>query len=223
MSPQELPASLRCEGCGAALKPRAHGAAVLLEQEAAGPPSEKPEVEALLARAAQERKPARAHARIQEALAIHPDSFAANRALLYHGRLYEIVKRPLDYMLIKCYLYNIFDNPVGYTSSQLDERVKELFFDPQLVRTAALSGDEAAFLPQYVRNLAGEYLRIFVRGRSSVGRMAFGLSRSDDSVRQRCGRIVAIMERNLRAEPRLTEAQRELLSEALALGLDALG
>jgi len=221
MSPQELPASLRCEGCGAALKPRAHGAAVLLEQEAAGPPSEKPEVEALLARAAQERKPDRAHARIQEALAIHPDSFAANRALLYHGRLYEIVKRPLDYMLIKCYLYNIFDNPVGYTSSQLDERVKELFFDPQLARTAALSGDEAGFLRAYLRRLAKEYMTVFVRGSSAVSRTAFGFSRSAATVRKHCEEIVEKMERNLRAEPRLTEEQRELLSEALAYGLDA--
>ena len=222
LNQQELPETLRCEGCGAALKPRAHGAAVMLEEEKAGPPPERPEVEALLDRAAKERKPVRAYGHIQQALQLDPVSFVANRALLYHGRLHETAKRPGDYSLIKCFLFHLFEEPENYTAEEFEARVQELFHDPQLVRTGALSGDEAAFLREYLRHLAGEYMRVFVRGRSSVGRAAFGFQRSDDSARQRCGQIAAIMERNLRAEPRLDEAQRELLSEALAHGLGAL-
>jgi len=194
---------------------------VLLEEQKAGPPNEKPEVEALLARAGQERKPNRAHAHIQEALAIDPNSFAANRALLYHGRLFEIAKRPGDYMLIKCYLLNVFEEPGKYTAEKLDERINELFFDPQLERTSALSGDGPEFLRTYLRRLAQEYMRIFVRGRSDVSRTAFGFSRSEDFVQRRCEEIGAVMAQNMQAEPRLTEEQRGLLSEALAYGLDA--
>lgn len=221
-NPQELPEVFRCEGCGAELKPCAHGVAVMLEEVKAGPPSEKPDVEALLERAAKERKPDRAYKLIQQALEIAPDSFAANRALLYHGRLHETTKRPGDYTLVKCYLFHMFEEPGKYTPAQLDAMAEELFHDPQLARTAALSGDEAAFLTQYARHLAGEYLRVFVRGRSSVGRMAFGIPRPDDSTRKLCGQIVAGMERNLRAESRISELERELLSEALARGLDTL-
>ncbi|MCL2810473.1 MAG: hypothetical protein FWD25_01095 [Clostridia bacterium] len=221
LNPQELPESLPCEGCGVTLQPRAHGAAVLLEPQKAGPPTEKPEVEALLAQADQERKPNRAYAHIQKALEIDPNSFAANRALLYHGRLHEAIKRPGDYSVIKCYLLNVFEDPASYTAQKLDERIKELFFDPLLARTATLSGDEAGFLPTYLRHLAREYMRVFVRGRNTVSRGAFGFSRSADTVRQRCEQIVAHMVRNVSAEPRLTEEQRELVSEALAYGLDA--
>jgi len=225
LDPRALPESLRCEGCGAALKPRAHGAAVMLEttedEKKADPPAEKPEVEALLARAAQERKPDRAHACIVQALEADPDSFAANRALLYHGKLYEVVRRPGDFSLVKCYLLHVFEEPERYTPSQRDERVEELFRDPQLARTAALSGDEAAFLREYVRRLAREYVSIFIRGRSSIGRGAFGFPRSADVVRQRCAEVVATMEHNLRDEPRLTAEQCELLSEALRHGLTA--
>ncbi|MCL2544438.1 MAG: hypothetical protein FWE77_00815 [Clostridia bacterium] len=219
---QELPESLCCESCGAMLVPRAHGAAVMLVELKAGPPPEKPEVEALLERAANERKPYRAHPLILQALEMAPDSFAANRALLYHGRLYEAIKRPGDYSLIKCFLMNIFEDPKSYTAEEMDGRVKELFYDPQLARTAALSGDEAAFLREYLRHLAREYITLFVRGRSSVSRSAFGFGRSADSVRQRCGQIVDLMQHNLRAEPRLTEEQRELISEALALEMKEL-
>jgi len=221
LNPRELPESLPCEGCGVALQPYAHGAAVLLEPQKSGPPGEKPEVEALLAQADQERKPNRAYVHIQKALEIDPNSFAANRALLYHGRLHEAMKRPGDFSVIKCYLFHVFEDPRGYKPEKLDERIKELFDDPLLVRTAILSGDEAGFLGIYLRHLAREYMRVFVRGRSSVSRGAFGFSRSADTVRERCEEIVAHMERNLRAEPRLTEEQRELLSDALAYGLDA--
>jgi hypothetical protein len=203
------------------LAPRAHGAAVILEEIKAGPLPEKPEVEGLLERAAKERKPDRAHALIVQALALDPNSFAANRASLYHGRLYEVLKRPGEYSLIKCFLLNIFESPESYTPEKLDGRVEELFADPQLMRTAALSGDEDAFLREYLRHLAREYMTIFVRGRNTVSRAVFGFSRSADSVRERCGQIVASMESNVRTEPRLTAEQRELLCEALTYGLDA--
>ena len=129
LNPQAMPEALCCEGCGAALKPRAHGAAVLLEEETVGPPPELPEVKALLERVAKERRPDRKYALIQQALQADPVSFAANRALLYHGRLHEVIKRPGDYSLIKCYLLHIFEEPEAYTAARLDERMQELFFE----------------------------------------------------------------------------------------------
>ena len=218
VDPDNLPEGLCCE-CGGLLTPRAHGAAVLLEP---GEAPEPPEVLEHLARAKRERKPDRARAHILKALEAGPDSFAANRALLYHGRLYEAVRRPGDFALIKSYLLHMFEEPDRYTAAQKDERMEELFRDPQLKRTAALSGDKAAFLREYLNHLACEYMTIFVRGRSSVSRGIFGFGRSADSVRDQCALIVSAMERNLRAEPRLAEDQRELLIEALKHGLAAL-
>ena len=219
---QALPESLACEGCGAALTPSSHGMAVVLapqEEKKAGPPPEKPGVEALLERAARESKPDRAHALIRQALDADPDSFAANRALLYHGKWHEVLQHPGDFSRIKCHLLHMFEEPERYTAEQRDARVEELFHDPLLARTQALSGDGDAFLREYLNHLASEYLRIFVRGRNSVSHGMFGFGRSADSIHARCAEILAGMERNLRAEPRLTDAQRDLLCEALRTGL----
>jgi len=225
LDPRTLPESLSCGGCGATLRPCAHGAAVVLEAQRegnqAGLSPENPEVEDLLARAEKERKPDRAYAHILLALETDPDSFAANRALLYHGKLHEAVRRPGDYSVIKSYLLHMFEEPESYTPEQREARLEELFCDPQLMRTAALSGDGSTFLREYIQRLANEYMTIFVRGRSSVSRGVFGFSRSSDSVRERCAEIVAVMERNIQAEPGITAEQCGLLSEALTKGLGA--
>jgi len=218
LDPQKLPESLCCEGCGAMLTPSVHGLAVILTEKKAGPPPEKPEVEELLKRAAREQKPDRAYALISQALEADPESFAAHRALLYHGKLYKVVRHPGDYSLIKCYLMHMFEEPKQYTVAQRDAQIKELFHDPLLARTCALSGDEDAFLREYLGHLAGEYLRIFVRGRNTVGQGIFGFARSAETVRVRCAEIATGMERNVRTEERLTEEQRELLCEALRCG-----
>lgn len=219
LNPHALPAELTCEGCGETLEPEAHGMAVVLRRARPGSERERPEVTALLKSAEAERKPDRAHALILRALDADPDSFAAHRALLYHGRLHEVVRRPGDFSLIKCHLLHMYEHPGKYAHELRDAQVEELFRDPLLARTQALSGEGDAFLRAYLEHLAGEYLHVFVRGSSAVSRGMFGFPRSAGDIRDQCGRVVASMEQNVRADPRLTGEQQEMLCGALRKAL----
>ncbi len=217
-----LPQALLCPGCGASLSPKRHGAALLLEHATletppapAPEPTEKPEVEALLQQAQQEKRPERAHKLLLKALEADPDSFAANRALLYHGKLYECLKRPGDYSLIKCYLLNLFEEPHQYSSLESAKIVEELFRDPLLRRTRELSGDPAAFDSAYLLHLSREYVRIFLHGRSGIGRGMLGFPRSADTVQSLVKDITDRMCANIIVNDQLTEAQQDALCAAL--------
>ena len=215
LDPKSLPEHLACEACGAALTPKAHGAALLLEQVKAERPEEKPEVVALLEEAEREKRPDRAHKRLLRALEADPESFAAHRALLYHGKLHECLKRPGDYSLIKCYLLHMYEEPQEYTGEQRDAKVEELFRDPQYLRTRELSGDAEAFETEYLRHLACEYFRIFLRGRSGIGRGMLGFSRSAETIRRIGEGIARRMRDAVDDDERLTQAQRDALNDAL--------
>ncbi len=219
---QALPDMLVCDNCATSLRPERHGAAVLLVIHKPGPAPERPEVAALLERAAKERKPDRAHALLRDALALDPESFASHRALLYHGRLHETVRKPGDFSFIKCYLLHMYEEPGRYSAAQRDTMVEELLRDPLLERTRALSGDGEGFLCEYLRHLSGEYLRIFVRGRSGISKTMFGLPRSHDAVQLLCGDVLAVMEHHVQDDPRLDQEQRAALREALRQAFEAL-
>ncbi len=221
LDPDILPQTVICVQCGAALSPRRHGAAVLLEPNARPETQEKPEVLALLAQAEKERKPDRAHALMEQALAMDGESFATHRALLYHGRLYETARRPGDFTLIKSYLLHRYEEPDRYTPAQRAAIAEELFALPLLLRTCALSGDAEACMDAYLRHLTGEYLRLFIRGRTSVSNGVFGFSRPLDSVRRACAAIWETMSEQVCQDTDLTSSQREKLQRAMEESFDA--
>lgn len=168
-----------------------------------------------------EKNPKRKHALIQQALEADPDDLAANRALLFHGRLHEPMARGgkgIDFSIVKCHLMSAFETPDRYTEAELAGKVEELFRHPQLLRTMALSGDPEAFLEGYLHRLAREYIDLFVRGDTRNSTVILGFPRSPESSARRCAEIVSAMLEAVRASDRLEDGQRMLLVAALRDG-----
>lgn len=175
---------------------------------------------ALERRVQAEKKPARKYALIQAALAEDPDDFAANRALLFHGRLHEKPThgRTVDFANIKCHLLTIFDTPSLFDDAALQAKYEELLRGPQLQRTMALAPDADAFFQAYIEALAYQYIDLFIRGSSRISTYAFGLPRSAASMARAASEPVRRMLANIRGAARLTEAERALLSRAVREG-----
>ena len=213
---EHLPETLTC-ACGAELVPTRYEAAVMLHKPRAraAAPAERPEVAALVAQADATKHPKKQYDLLQKAAALDPDSFLANRALLYHGRLHECVQRPGDFSCIKCHLLDMYHAPASYTDAQLEAMVTELFADPLLARTLALSGDAEGCLHEYLLQLARGYVSLFLRGRSDVSRTFLGFSRPQSEVQDWCAHAVADMRAAVREDARLEEPQRGQLLHAL--------
>lgn len=168
---------------------------------------------ALAKRLAGEKNPKRKYAMIMEALAQSPDDFAANEALLYHGRLHEVAQKgaALDFSKIKCHLLHVFHAPEAYDAARREARLTELFADPQLQRTMALAPDADAFFSEYLQTLAFMYIDLFIRGDSRNSSFLFGFARSHDAQARRCAEPVNKILENIRTCDCITAAQGTLL------------
>lgn len=167
-----------------------------------------------------EKNPKKKYRIIKEALDAAPDDFAANRALLFHGRLHESLanKKGLDYSIIKSYLLSMFHTPDLYTPDQLDEKYDELLRGAQLVKTMALSPDAEAFFDDYIFELAYTYVDLFIRGDSRNNSLAFGFNRSQESTARKCVEPVREMLAEIERTERLAARERGLLLRAVRAG-----
>lgn len=186
------------------------------QQDAGSAPS------ALDANLAGEKNPKKKYQMIRQALDANPEDFAANRALLFHGRLHEPLARTrargLDFSIIKSNLLIVFDTPDACDEAALAAKYDELLRDPQLQKTMALSPDADAFFRDYLHELAYSYIHLFIRGDSKNNSLAFGFNRSQESTAKKCAEPVRRMLRNVQASDRLTDAQRMLLLGAIREG-----
>lgn len=170
-------------------------------------------------RLAAEKKPKKKYAMIQAELAKNPDDFAANMALLYHGRLHEPMKgKALDFSIIKCHLLCVFHEPDKYSREALDDKFEELLRGGQLRRTMALAPNGEAFFGEYIRRLAFEYVDLFIRGDSRYSNVAFGIGRTPESLARKCAEPVRTMLAEIGRNGRLTEGERALLLSSLREG-----
>lgn len=184
--------------------------------------SENKAASELETRLAQERNPKKKFKMIQEALSANPDSFEANRALLYHGRLHEPMRgRDVDFSIIKSYLLHVLEKPDAYSPNELDAKYEELLNGSQLRKTMALAPDGDAFFTEYLRYLAQDYIDLFIRGDSRNSRMVFGFSRSVESTAKLCGDVVSGMLVTLQASERIHDDQRRILRQAILDGFSA--
>ena len=204
-----------CPYCGAALK-----------SETAARGWEIPGPSELEKRLAKESNPKKKYKLILAALENDPDDFGANRALLYHGRLHEdcVTRRGIDYSVVKCYLFNVFECPEKYTDAELDAKYGELLEGEQLKKVLSLCGDADAFFRDYIRCLAAQYVDLFIRGESRNSTVMFGFRRSPDSTAKLCAEPVKKMLRNIAQSARLNgrEETRALLAASVRAGYDAL-
>ncbi|MGI6671725.1 MAG: hypothetical protein ACOX58_09185 [Christensenellales bacterium] len=131
---------------------------------------------ALLLCAQAERDPVRRFALLSQAEELAPDDLSVQRALLMHGRLHERDGRRMDYSVIKCYLFHVFEHPEQHNEKEQEAFARELLHGVRLQKCLALAEDAAAFLHEYLTELAGEYMRIFVLPDRSHAPWAFGLA-----------------------------------------------
>lgn len=210
----DLPDVYTCPNCSAQLTHQWNGAAITFSQ-VRQQPEERSDVQALLTQAEDVFDPKKKYALLQQALALDPASYQANLALLLLGRLYERDKKPGDFRVIKCYLMNVFEQPEAHSAQEREEMLRELVEDPQLLRTLELAPDAQRFWDTYFGDLADNYLTIFIRARSGVSKLAFGLPRSSKEVARLSGGIVAKMMSNLSEERQLEPLYRQQLRQAL--------
>ena len=175
---------------------------------------------------AKENNPKKKYKLILAALEKDPNDFGANRALLYHGRLHEdcITRRGIDYSVVKCYLFNVFESPEKYTDEELDAKYAELLEGEQLKKVLSLCGDADVFFRDYIRCLAAQYVDLFIRGESRNSTVMFGFRRSLDSTAKLCAEPVKKMLRTIAQSARLDgrEETRALLAASVRAGYDAL-
>ena len=175
---------------------------------------------------AKENNPKKKYKLILAALEKDPNDFGANRALLYHGRLHEdcITRRGIDYSVVKCYLFNVFESPENYTDAELDAKYAELLEGEQLKKVLSLCGDADVFFRDYIRCLAAQYVDLFIRGESRNSTVMFGFRRSLDSTAKLCAEPVREMLRTIAQSARLDgrEETRALLAASVRAGYDAL-
>lgn len=211
---ETLPDAYTCPHCGAQLTHQLNGATVtffpMVEQQ-----QEQEDVKALLQKAEEEQDPKKKHALLEEALALNPDSYQANMALLLLGRLYERDKHPGDFRVIKSYLLNVFEAPGDHPAEEALSMLQELMEHPQVLRTLNLAPDEQLFWDEYLGNLSDMYLSIFIRSRSGVSKLAFGIPRSSKDIARTCGAIVGRMMLQIAEEDRLDALQRQRIRQAL--------
>ncbi len=167
----------------------------------------------LLRRAQLEHDPAHRYALLLEAERLAPNDLAVQRALLMHGRLHERDGRRLDYSVIKCWLFHVFEHPEQHDEQGQERSAHELLHGERLVQCLALADDPQAFLRAYLTELASEYMRIFILPDRSHAPWAFGLALTGRKGRH-MARPAADVIHNLSSCPWYTAAEQRMTARA---------
>ena len=223
MEVEERPlVSFACPYCAGAVAPSQNGKAWILTPGPPGlggeaaPQAQDPvnqaKAQLLTERAKEEKDPRRQHELLSQAEKLSPDSLAVQSALLYLGRLHERTAKRVDFSVIKCYLLHAFDRPEEHTPAQREAMLTELFHHPRLKKCLALAPDPEAFMKEYLENLCGQYIALFLKGNNLYMRPFFGFStgKPEKLLAAPAARII----RAIREDERLEPIQRALLSQA---------
>lgn len=97
-----------------------------------------------------------------QAEARSPEDLRVQRALLMLGDLPRRDPRKPDRHLIKCYLFHGFECPEDYDEPAQQAMARALLDHPRLRRCLALSRDPDAFLREYLTELSGKYIDMFL-------------------------------------------------------------
>lgn len=167
----------------------------------------------LLARAKAQQDPVRRYALLEQAEQSAPDDLNVQRALLMHGRLHERSSRKLDYSVIHCYLFHVFEHPEQHDEPSQEQSARALLSEPRLLRCLSLAQDPDAFLRGYLTDLAAEYMRIFILPDRSHAPWAFGLALTGQRGRHMAQPAYAVL-KNLLSCPWYTQKEQRMTARA---------
>lgn len=171
-----------------------------------------PDDPALLLQMAREEKDAlRQHEMLLKAEALAPEDLPVQRALLLLGELYKRDGRTPNVRLIKFYLFHIFEHPEAHSEEEQREMARELFDHPRLRKCMALSPEPNKFLREYLREMAENYMRVFIEGDASHGVRLLGVAFAGRR-EVRLARPMADVIRNILLCPFLSAEEQEMLS-----------
>ena len=158
--------------------------------------------------------PRKKHELLLRAEAEYPQSLAVAQELLFLGRLYERGGKGVDFSVIKCHLLMLYLDPGQFSAARRAEMREELFAHPQLLKCLSLSEDEDAFLRMYLIRLAGEFIRLFLRGDSRYMRRIFGLGMESRAPKLLADPVAAMIVNAVKDE-NLSARQQDMLARTL--------
>ena len=92
----------------------------------------------------------------------NPKDLSVQRALLLLGNQWKADGKNPDPSLIKCYLFHSFEHPECHDEETLQKMAREFFDAPRLQACMALASRPEEFLREYLAELAGQYVDIFI-------------------------------------------------------------
>lgn len=155
-----------------------------------------------------------AHACLQRAEVLAPDSLDVQRALLLHGRLHERDRRQADYSIIKSWLLHALEHPEKHSEEEQRRMTRELFDEKRLQDCLRMADNPEAFLEGYLAALCDEYMRIFIAGEASHAPRVFGFS-AKASLHKYLATPVSDMIHNVYMSPFLSEAEQGRLARCV--------
>lgn len=129
---------------------------------------------ALLEKACREEDPVRKHAMLSALRSQHPDTLEIEREMLMLGRLHERDRRDVSFRNIKCYLLQIYLDTQGLSRDDIADMRRELFHHPQLEACQRLAPDGEQFTREYLVDLSGDFIQLFLEGSNLYMRSFFG-------------------------------------------------
>lgn len=165
----------------------------------------------IMARA--EKDPLRKHRLLEEAVKLAPDMLNVRREILMLGELYRRDGKAPNMRLIKCYLFHIFEHPEAHSEEEQEEMARELFDAPELKACLTLSDEPENFLKEYLLELAGVYVDVFITGDKSHAPALFGFPVTRN-IEDYWARPAADVIRNVFLCPFLSETEKKQTAEA---------
>lgn len=94
-----------------------------------------------------------------KAEAENPQDLSVKRELLLLGNGWRMDGDPAS---IKSYLFHGFEHPEMHDEEDLQRMAREFFDDPRLKRCLQLAGQPSDFIREYLRELSGRYIDMFI-------------------------------------------------------------
>lgn len=147
---------------------------------------------------------------LEKAMKECPDQPELEWEYLFIGHEKKQKRMKVDFSIIKSYLMHIWLTPKEFDREMTDDMRKEIFEDPQLIRCLNMAADRDKCMNDYLHRLCLEFIEVFLDGNTTYNRSLFGF-RLDNRREKWMADPAAIVILNIRADPVLTDEQKQML------------